>query len=176
LLQELIDVAVILNSLRALTSGDDSLHLSARDTAVTARFRSQHTSLRTSIEEIRRVADSLGSMESAETLHAVETIYEMLIRDIQPHEEEEEAILYPLLERLVGGREPLGAMSRAHREIAHQIRRLGQVIGELHADHIDEAEIMELRGLLYGLYFIVKLHTAQEDENYLYLDDSQILA
>lgn len=176
LLQELIDVAVILNSLRALASDDDSPHLNAEDSAVTARFRSQHTSLRASIEEIRSVADSLGSMEPSETFHNVGAIYEMLIRDVQPHEEAEEAILYPLLARLVGGREPLGAMSHAHREINHQIRRLGQVMGELRADHIDDTEIAELRGLLYGLYFIVKLHTAQEDENYLYLDDSQILA
>jgi heavy metal translocating P-type ATPase len=173
LLQELIDVAVILNSLRALSARDESVRLSAGDIAVTTRFRSQHASLRASIEEIRRVADSLGSLPPAQTRRDVEAIYEMLIRDIQPHEEEEEAILYPLLRRLMGGREPLGAMSHAHREIAHQIRRLGQVIGELPSDTIDNVDLTELRGLLYGLYFIVKLHTAQEDQNYLYLDDSQ---
>ncbi len=175
LLQELIDVAVILNSLRALTSDDHGPHLDAKDVAVTAHFRSQHSTLRASIEEIHAVADSLGSMSPAATVHAVQGIYEMLITDIQPHEEAEEAILYPMLVRLMGGREPLGAMSHAHREIIHQIRRLGQVLGELHTDHIDDAELAELRGLLYGLYFIVKLHTAQEDENYLYLDDSQIV-
>ncbi|MDH2902940.1 MAG: heavy metal translocating P-type ATPase [Actinomycetota bacterium] len=174
MLQELIDVAVILNSLRALASEDDSPHLNASDTAVTARFRSQHTALRARIEEIRTVADAVGSMEPAETLVAVQSIYEMLSSEVQPHEEEEEAVLYPLLERLVGGREPLGAMSHAHREILHEIRRLGQVVGELRADHVSDAELAELRGLLYGLYYVVKLHTAQEDENYLYLDDSQI--
>ncbi|NNN10055.1 MAG: heavy metal translocating P-type ATPase [Acidimicrobiaceae bacterium] len=174
ILQELIDVAVILNSLRALVSENDTPHLNAKDIAVTAHFRLEHASLRDSIEEIHNAADSLGSMQPAETLRAVQTIYEMLTQEIQPHEEEEEKILYPLLARLMGGREPLGAMSHAHREIIHQIRRLGQVVGALRADHLDDAEVLELRSLLYGLYFIVKLHTAQEDENYLYLDDSQI--
>jgi len=35
----------------------------------------------------------------------------------------------------------------------------------------DEVDLADLRGLLYGLYAILRLHTAQEDESYLSLGD-----
>ena len=171
LLQELIDVAVILNSLRALRPQEKALRFNARDAALSADFRAQHAALRDRIEEIRRVADAVGTLEISHAVAAIERVQEMLVRDIQPHEEAEESILYPMLARHVGGREPLGAMSHAHREIIHQIRRLGQVVDELRAGHVDATVVAEARGLLYGLYFIVKLHTAQEDEEYLSLDE-----
>ena len=65
----------------------------------------------------------------------------------------------------------MATMSRAHIEIIHQIRRLGQLIDDIGPDGVDEVDLMELRSLLYGLHAILKLHTAQEDENYLSLAD-----
>ena len=35
----------------------------------------------------------------------------------------------------------------------------------------DEADIADLRGALYGLYAILRLHTVQEDEAYLSLGE-----
>lgn len=95
----------------------------------------------------------------------------MLVGKVQPHEEAEEQELYPALGRFFGGKDPMATMSRAHIEIAHQIRRLGQLIDDIGPNKIDEVEITELRSLLYGLHAILKLHTAQEDENYLSLAD-----
>ena len=174
LLQEVIDVAVILNSLRALRPQERAVHLSPDELRVTAQFRSEHVALRERIEEIRHVADELGTATPAATMTAVRAVYEMLVTDILPHEEAEESTLYPVLERVMGGREPLGAMSHAHREIAHQIRRLGQVIDDLPRHEMQEVDLAELRALLYGLHVIVKLHTAQEEENYLYFDDRRL--
>jgi hypothetical protein len=62
-------------------------------------------------------------------------------------------------------------MSRAHAEIAHQTRRLGQLIDDVGPGQPDEADTADLRALLYGLHAILRLHTAQEDENYLSLAD-----
>ena len=95
----------------------------------------------------------------------------MLIEKVQPHEDAEERELYPALGRFLGGRDPMATMSRAHVEIAHQIRRLGQLIDDIGPNEIDEVDMTELRSLLYGLHAILKLHTAQEDENYLSLAD-----
>ena len=64
----------------------------------------------------------------------------------------------------------MGTMSRAHVEIAHRIRRLGQLLDEIGSD-CDNMDLTELRGMLYGLHAILKLHTAQEDENYLSLGE-----
>ena len=64
-------------------------------------------------------------------------------------------------------------MGRTHAEIAHQTRRLGQLIDDIGATEPDAADIAYLRALLYGLHAILGLHTAQEDESYLSLGDTQ---
>ena len=37
---------------------------------------------------------------------------------------------------------------------------------------VDEDDLTDLRGVLYGLHAILRLHTVQEDETYLSLGDS----
>jgi hypothetical protein len=56
-------------------------------------------------------------------------------------------------------------------EIAHQIRRLGHLLDDVDPVEPDDADLAELRGLLFGLHAILKLHTAQEEESYLSLGD-----
>jgi hypothetical protein len=73
------------------------------------------------------------------------------------------------MDRLLGTRQATATMSRAHAEIAHQIRRLGQLIGDIGLAGPDDADIADLRAVLYGLHAILRLHTIQEDENYLSL-------
>jgi hypothetical protein len=63
-------------------------------------------------------------------------------------------------------------MTRAHAEIAHQTRRLGQLVHDIGPGQPDAADLADLRALLYGLHAILSLHTAREDENYLSLADS----
>ncbi len=60
-------------------------------------------------------------------------------------------------------------MSRGHAEITRQARRFGQLIDDIGAGSPDDADIADLRALLYGLHAVLRLHTAQEDENYLSL-------
>jgi hypothetical protein len=62
-------------------------------------------------------------------------------------------------------------MSRAHAEIAYQIARLGRLIADIGERVPNETDVTDLRGVLYGLYAILRLHTMQEDEAYLSLDD-----
>jgi len=72
---------------------------------------------------------------------------------------------------LFQGADPTATMSRAHAEIAYQIARLGRLIAVIGDRVPDEADVADLRGALYGLYAILRLHTAQEDEAYLSLGD-----
>jgi len=90
---------------------------------------------------------------------------------VQPHEDAEEAILYPALDRLLGGNQATGTMSRAHAEISHQIRRFGQILDDVGSEGPDDEDIAELRRVLYGLHAILRLHTAQEEESYLSLSE-----
>jgi hypothetical protein len=76
------------------------------------------------------------------------------------------------MDRLLGSY-ATATMSRTHTEIAHQTRRLGQLIDDIGTGQPDDAAIADLRALLYGLHAILSLHTAQEDENYLSLGEPQ---
>jgi heavy metal translocating P-type ATPase len=171
LLQEAIDVAVILNALRVLRPGTSYTRLGAADAALTKRFAGEHQSIRADIDQLRSVADVLGLIPPAQAMAQVRQAYGLLTDNIQPHESAEEAELYPALDRVLGGLDPTATMSRAHTEIAHQIRRLGQLLDDIGTGPPDEADIADLRALLYGLHAILRLHTAQEDENYLSLGE-----
>ena len=174
LLQEGIDAAVILNALRALRPPAPDVRMTAAHTALTRRFRTEHQVIRTDIEDLRATADTL---EAPGAMTRVRRVYDTLTREVWPHESAEETELYPSLNRLLGGADPTAPMSRAHAEIAYQIARLGRLIDEIGTGAPDEADIADLRSLLYGLYAILKLHTVQEDETYLSLsDDADTLA
>ncbi len=157
LLQEGIDAAVILNALR--------------DAALTSRFQREHETIRADIDQLRIVADALGFAPAAEAMARVRHVYRLLVEEIEPHEQAEEDELYPALDRVLGGTDPTATMSRAHAEIADQIRRLGQLLDDIGQQPPDDTDLADLRGLLYGLHAILRLHTAQEDENYLSLGD-----
>jgi len=171
LLQEAIDVTVILNALRALRPATLAAPLAPADAALTQRFRAEHEMVHAVVDQVRKAADALGGSSPAAAMTQVRQAYTLLISQIEPHELAEDAQLYPLVNRVVGGDDPTAPMSRAHAEISYQILRLGRLLDDLGDAVPDEADIAELRSLLYGLDAILRLHTAQEDETYLSLGD-----
>jgi len=171
LLQEAIDVAVILNALRALRPGTSQTRLAATDTALTQRFAHEHQAIRADTEQLRAAADALGVLPPAQGMARVRQVYRLLVEEVGPHEQAEQEELYPAMDRLLGSRYATAAMSRAHAEIAHQIRRLGQLIDDIGPGQPDEDDIADLRALLYGLHATLRLHTTQEEENYLSLGE-----
>jgi heavy metal translocating P-type ATPase len=172
LLQEGIDVAVILNALRALRPVA-AAPLAPSDAALTQRFRAEHRVIRDDIEQLRTAADALTTdpLAAPAGMARVRQAHALLTGEIWPHESAEEADLYPALNRLLGGTDPTATMSRAHAEIAYQIARLGRLVADIGDRVPDKTDVADLRGVLYGLYAILRLHTAQEDEAYLSLDD-----
>jgi len=169
LLQEAIDVAVILNALRALRPPVPDVRVTPGYTAMTRRFRTEHRAIRADIDQLRTVADTL---DEPGTMTQVRQVYATLTGEVWPHESAEEAELYPSLNRVLGGADPTAPMSRAHAEIACQIARLGRLIDDIGDRTPDSDDLTDLRGVLYGLHAILRLHTIQEDETYLSLADS----
>jgi heavy metal translocating P-type ATPase len=172
--QEVVDVAVILNALRALRDTTSTARLSAQETALAQRFGAEHTVLRPDLARIRDVADHLDIAPPAASIAAVREVHRFLVDELDPHEQAEDHDLYPALARVLGGNDPTATMSRAHVEISHLIRRLGRVLDDIDPERPDADDVTELRRLLYGLYAILQLHFAQEDEGYLSLVDEQV--
>jgi hypothetical protein len=162
-------VAVILNALRALHAGRAATPMTRADAALTRRFQGEHEVIRADIEELRATADSLGFTTPGEAMARVRRAYHILADEIGPHEQAEERELYPALDRMLGSPEATTTMSRGHAGIAHQARRLGQLIDDIGSEPPDEADLADLRSTLYGLHAILRLHTTQEDESYLSL-------
>ena len=176
LLQEAIDVAVILNALRVLRTPSPGLDARPAEQDLVERFTDEHSTLRPDLDQLRRTADQIGAAPNAEVLEALRTAQRFLVDELLPHEQAEDAQLYPVFDRILGGSDPTGTMSRAHVEIAHHIRRIGHLIDDLDATEPDPGDLIELRRSLYGLHAILVLHFAQEDEGYLSLIEQPVAA
>lgn len=169
LVQEGIDVAVILNALRALRTGGRTRPADAAGAALAQRFRVEHRKLLPGLERVRAVADELDTLGPAEALQRLREVRAFLTDQLEPHEQEDDRTLYPLIASIVGGDDPTAAMSRGHQEIRRLIRRFAGTVDDLPPSGPDGEDIRALRGLLYGLHAVLRLHFAQEEDSYLSL-------
>ena len=168
LLQEVIDVASILNALRALGSGTRT-PASSPTTDVAERFRREHAEFAPEVQRIRETADRLDMMDPVELRAELEAVRIFLCERLPQHEEEEEAAVYPVVASMMGGEDPMSSMARAHVEISHLIRVYRQLLEDLPPAGPDRDDLVDLRRVLYGLHAILRLHFAQEDEAYAWL-------
>lgn len=176
LLQEGIDVAVILNALRALRGNPGTeLPLATGTEQMLHRFAAEHDQLRDSIGLLRTAADRLAAGPDAGALDSIVAAHALLTERILPHEQAEETLLYPALADPLGSGEATATMSRTHAEIQRLSDRitthlaLAQSAGAIQHDQVDD-----LLACLYGLHALLRLHFLQEEENYFTLaqDDS----
>jgi heavy metal translocating P-type ATPase len=171
-LQEAIDVAVIANALRALRAGRAQRRRPpAASVALGQRFRSEHRELLGLVDRVRAVADGLDRLPPPQALAESTAVHRFLVERLLPHEEAEDALLYPVVAELLGGEDPTAPMSRAHAEIAHLTRLLGGVLADLGPAGPEPEDLTDLRRILYGIHAILRLHFAQEEEAYLSLLD-----
>jgi iron-sulfur cluster repair protein YtfE (RIC family) len=170
-LQEAIDVAVILNALRAL-SGRAAVtpRLDDAATALVHRFSREHPVLRPGLDRLRAAAGALGGEQAAGAVAEVRAVHQWLVSELLPHEDGENQELYPALQASLGG-DATGTMSRAHVEIRHLVGRLGRLLAEVGQAEPDADDVRELQQALYGLYAVLRLHFAQEEEGFFALVD-----
>jgi heavy metal translocating P-type ATPase len=171
LVQEAIDVAVILNALRALRPGRHEEPDLREDTRLLLhRFAEEHDQLRDTVDAVRAAADDLVDGREHDGLATLRRIDGLLTDRILPHEQAEETQLYPALAEPLGG-EATAPMSRSHAEINRLAGRLrthleiAQEGGEMGRDQLGD-----VLACLYGLHAVLRLHFLQEEESYFALD------
>jgi heavy metal translocating P-type ATPase len=167
--QEAIDVAVIVNALRALRGDRASAQAAGPGSHVGERFRAEHREFAPELQRIRSVADRLDAFAPAQARVELERIRWFLLERLPRHEQEEEAAVYPVVARLMGGEDPMGSMERAHMEIEHLARVFGHLVADVPEDGPTRADLVDLRRVLYGLHAVLRLHFAQEEEAYSWL-------
>ena len=161
--QEVIDVLAIGLALRAVLPGAvHTIAMAPADVATALRLRAEHDAVLPLIEKIRSTADALSTHDV--NLSPVLTLLNRLEGELLPHERADEELLVPLVSRALGGTDATAAMSRTHAEIEHQVSRLRRLLAGLDIETAQPEDIVELRRLLYGLYAVLRLHNAQEEE------------
>jgi len=166
LLQEAIDVAVILNALRAVRGGVERPALVTGWATTSAELRSAHAALESPISRIRPLADRIDRMEPPAARLALGDLRRFLIEELLPHEELEDRTIHPMLAAATGSDDAVAAMHRTHAEIFRLVRLLDRIVGELPAEGPSPDDLLDLRRILYGLDAIVRLHQAQEEDLY----------
>ncbi|OBH32007.1 cadmium-translocating P-type ATPase [Mycobacterium sp. E1715] len=175
LVQEGIDVAVILNALRALRGNPEiEVDLPAPTEQLLRRFDAEHDELRDAVDLLRGAADRLAAAADQSALESIGQAYAVLVERIIPHERAEETQLYPALAHPLGTSEATATMSRTHAEIQRLSDRIGAHLtlarrsGAIGADQVDD-----LLACLYGLHALLRLHFLQEEESYFTLADDE---
>jgi heavy metal translocating P-type ATPase len=174
-LQEAIDVLAIAVALRAVLPGSSvPVRFTGHDATLIERHHSAHVAITPVVERVRVVADGLG--DEAASIEPVTDLLATIDSDLLPHEHAEETELFPMMAKALGGTAPLTGLSRTHAEIDHQVSRLRRLVDELGTSPPEVEDILELRRLLYGLYGVLRLHNAQEEETLYSLirEDSRV--
>lgn len=166
--QEAIDAAAILNALRALRGRRDAAR-PRLPVDVIATLRSEHRVLIPHVDEFRELADRLDEILAKELRQRLTLIGESLAK-ILAHERADEQQVYRTLTTVLGGDDPLAAMSRTHQEIFHLARVLDRLIAGIPPDGPDPEDLVDVRRTLYALHTVLRLNMAQEDQLYLSLD------
>ncbi len=141
---------------------------------ITQPLRDEHKELVPHIETLRTVADSIGTAPEESVRRGVEEAYTFLTHHLIPHAQAEEKALYPVVGRLMGASEATATMSRDHVEVGRLTGELGSLQSQLVGTSVSEPQAKALRRVLYGLYALVKVHFAKEEEIYLPILDARL--
>lgn len=168
MLQEVIDVGVILNALRALTSSGWRTSR-ALDSDQFDRIGADHLRIAKVLETLNGLACDFNRLSPEQIPTELQSLIGQLEQQLLPHERDDENRLYPLLHAFLRGDDPLAALSHTHREIfrlASVLRHLSDKLGVAPKP----AQLDEIHTTLIRLDTLLALHFSQESELYSGLD------
>ena len=129
---------------------------------LTQPLRDEHKELIPHIEQILEVANSIPDAPLEQIREGVKEVYEFLAFHLIPHAQAEDAALYPAVQKALGSPDSTRTMTRDHIEVGHYLAELARLQQELTPQNFKA-----LQRVLYGLYALVKVHFAKEEEVYL---------
>ena len=163
ILQEGIDIAVILNALRALVPPGLGSRPSLPEEAA-KRLLEEHEDVEIWLDQLRAHADALDDAQGAEALAHIADANRIINDEIVPHEREDEVTVYPQLVPHLGNAHGLAAMSRAHREIQHLGRLLDRLVTGVSEEEADRYLIRDAQRIIESVDALVRIHNAQEED------------
>ncbi|WP_370124058.1 heavy metal translocating P-type ATPase [Bradyrhizobium sp. USDA 329] len=165
IVQEVIDVAVILNALRALTPA-----LVRGGPRITTEqgltLHHDHQALFKDLDRLREIVDALDDVTPESATALIGEAHRLVQSSVVAHERGDEDSVYPKLAEVLRDRHGLSAMSRAHREILHLARLLVRIAEDLPSEKIDRYLIRDAQRVIEAIETLVRMHTAQEEDIY----------
>jgi iron-sulfur cluster repair protein YtfE (RIC family) len=143
--------------------------------SVTEPLHDEHQQLLPRVERLREAAEAADGGVDAVFEAALADALEFLSNQLVPHARAEDAVLYPAVERVMHAPGATATMTRDHVEVVALTEELQRLRDEL-AGAWTPARRREARRLLYGLYAMIRLHFAKEEEIYLPLLDAGLTA
>lgn len=165
LTQEVIDVAVILNALRALSPGWQAAERRLASEQSRALLQ-EHEDLTPVLDRLREIADALDEANSETAVALIGEAGSIVADNIVEHERHDEFSVYPQLAEILRARHSLAAMSRAHREILHLARLLNRIGDGLTSEIADRYLIRDAQRVIEAIEALVRIHNAQEEDIY----------
>ena len=147
-------------------------------TSTMAPLRDEHAALLPHIDGLRAAGDTVGAVASVELLTALDGALSFLEHHLIPHATAEDEVLYPVVATTMGSPQATATMRRDHVEVVALTDELRRLRANLDRDvPIAEDLARDLRRVLYGLYTLVRVHFAKEEEIYVplleqHLDES----
>lgn len=160
LTQEAIDVAVILNALRALSPGR-KFGRQRMPAAAARALREDHERLEETLDRLRTIVDALDDAEPLVAMPLIGEANTLVAKHIVVHERDDENVVYPRLSKFLTDMHGLGALSRAHREIIHRARLLDRMAG---AAGVDRYLIRDAQRVIEAIETLARIHNAQEED------------
>ncbi len=163
--QEVIDVAVILNALRALAPAHSNAgrRISA---AQGLALHHDHEALFRDLDRLRTIVDAIDDAEPKVAAALIDEAHRLVQSRVVKHELEDEDSIYPQIAEVLRERHGLSAMSRAHREILHLARLLARIVEDLPSEKIDRYVVRDAQRVIEAIETLVRMHTAQEEDIY----------
>jgi iron-sulfur cluster repair protein YtfE (RIC family) len=142
--------------------------------SLTQPLHDEHKELLPQIELLRTAADVVGDVSLPQLQQRIDAVYTFLTHELIPHAQAEDRALYPVIGKIMGAPEATATMSRDHVEVGKLTEELAELRGHLVGTTLDAAQSRALRRVMYGLYALVKVHFAKEEEVYLPLLDARL--
>jgi hemerythrin-like domain-containing protein len=137
-------------------------------------LRERHKGLLPQIEELRLAADSIGELSRDHLRESVDAVCGFLTERLIPHLAAAEKFLYPVVGQLLGNPQATMTMSRDHVEIRHLSEQLVSLSARILRPNFDTHTAKQLRFVLYGMYELVRLNFAKEEDVYWPLLDAHL--
>lgn len=138
-------------------------------------LRDEHATLLPHIEGLLVAANAVGFVAVDDLRTPVDDSFRFLVQHLIPHATAEDRELYPSVQGVMGSAQATATMSRDHAEVAQLTHELGEMRDRLsERTGVPNELARELRRVLYGLYALVKVHFAKEEEIYLPLLEANL--